>query len=386
MLYRKYGKTGLKVSVFTFGAMRIPFDAAKLSKRECAAREKNGIATMRRAMELGINHIDTARGYGNSEQLVGLGLRELGRDKFHITTKIPIQPSRDEAINQIEQALTKLGVDKIDVLDLHGINTPELLKTATSPRGCLAGIRYAVRNGMVGHIGFSTHGDPDLIIRTMETGFFEALSLHYYWINRRNVEVVKRARQLGLGVLILSPTDKGGLLFKPTKKMKEVCHPFRPLTLLHRWLIAQPGVSTLTIGGASPADFDLHMTALQPPAGKLTSEERVALRQWAAVEKESLGKTRCTFCHECLPCPQDVAIPETLRLRNLTNAFDMHEFAKSRYSLLGHGGHWYPGLPGNKCNECGECLPRCPQNLPIPTLLKETHRKLGGEEKKRLWK
>ena len=103
MYYRRYGKTGLEVPALTFGAMRIPFREDKVTAGERVRKEANAVATMRRALELGMTHVDTARGYGNSERLVGLGLKELGRDRFVVTTKVSAGRSRDEALQTVTQ-------------------------------------------------------------------------------------------------------------------------------------------------------------------------------------------------------------------------------------------------------------------------------------------
>jgi predicted aldo/keto reductase-like oxidoreductase len=55
-----------------------------------------------------------------------------------------------------------------------------------------------------------------------------------------------------------------------------------------------------------------------------------------------------------------------------------------RYNLLGNGGHWFPGKNATFCNECGDCLPRCPENLDIVKLLKDSHRRLFAGETRRI--
>ena len=109
-----------------------------------------------------------------------------------------------------------------------------------------------------------------------------------------------------------------------------------------------------------------------------------------------LGDTYCNFCHACLPCPEDVNIPDILRLRNLTRGFDMVDFGKYRYKMFvqkdpetgertGGAGDWFPGASASFCTDCGDCLPRCPLHLSIPALLRDTHDLLSGEVGKRMW-
>jgi predicted aldo/keto reductase-like oxidoreductase len=98
-----------------------------------------------------------------------------------------------------------------------------------------------------------------------------------------------------------------------------------------------------------------------------------------------LGSDRCSQCYACLPCPVEIHIPEVLRLRNLAIAYDMNQFGQYRYRMFENAGHWFPGNKANHCTDCGDCLPRCPEHLPIPTLLRDTHQKLNGKAGRRLW-
>ncbi|MFM7613588.1 MAG: aldo/keto reductase, partial [Synechococcales cyanobacterium] len=76
---------------------------------------------------------------------------------------------------------------------------------------------------------------------------------------------------------------------------------------------------------------------------------------------------------------------EVLRLRNLTVAFDMNQYGQYRYQMFEQAGHWFPGRKASACTACGDCLPRCPEHLNIPDLLNDTHQRLQGQGRRRLW-
>jgi uncharacterized protein len=117
----------------------------------------------------------------------------------------------------------------------------------------------------------------------------------------------------------------------------------------------------------------------------LTPQEINILKRMDRQSTHALGVDRCHQCFACLPCPEDINIPEVLRLRNLAVAYDMMNFGRYRYRMFENAGHWFPGKNANKCTECGDCLPRCPSNLSIPALLLDAHERLGEGDHPRLW-
>ncbi|MEL4894024.1 aldo/keto reductase [Crocosphaera sp. Alani8] len=372
MQYRRFGKTDLNLSVFSLGTMR------------CLGSEENFYKTLETAISLGINHLETARGYGKSEQFLGNFLQQqklVSREKIYITTKLTPTPDADKLSKCIDESLQRLQVDYIDCLAIHGINTWEHLEWTV---GGFLPLERALNEDKIKHIGFSTHGSLDLILATIETGLFEFVNLHYYYFFQHNYPAISLASQKDMGIFIISPGDKGGLLYTPSSLLERLCAPFSPLELTYRFLLSDHRVTTLSTGASNPDDFQ-SIIPLFAQNGQLTLEEKKKFNQLEEHFNKVLDSDKCSQCYKCLPCPESINIPEILRLRNLTVAYDMKEYGQYRYGMLENAGHWFPGKKGNRCTDCGDCLPRCPENLEIPMLLKDTHERLKGNARRRLW-
>lgn len=385
MQYRRFGKTELQIPVLSCGGMRFQ-QSWNSDDPTTDESQQNLEACVRRAFELGVNHFETARGYGTSEYQLGKILPQMPRDEIIVQTKVGPESDVQKFVDTFEKSMGLLQLDYVDLFAFHGVNTHAIYEDMLR---CLPAAQRWKEEGRIRHVGFSTHAPTDVILRTIETGAMEYVNLHWYYIFQDNWPAIEAATQHDMGVFIISPNDKGGLLYKPSDKFAALTAPLHPMVFNGLFCLNRPEVHTLSCGVARPGDWDVHMETialldraqeLVPPiVARLDAELEAALgRDWLATWQEGLPAWEDT--------PGHVNIPVILHLRNLALAFDMLDYGKMRYNLLGNGGHWFPGRKVDALDgqSLAECLAGSPHRDQIPALLEETHALLEGEGRKRL--
>ncbi|MBD0347262.1 MAG: aldo/keto reductase [Coleofasciculus sp. Co-bin14] len=390
MQYRRFGRTELQIPIFSCGGMRYQYKWQDVSAWQIPQdNQRNLEATIRRSIEVGINHIETARGYGTSEVQLGRILPKFPREQLIVQTKISPQSDSKVFQREFDKSLANLKLDYVDLLSMHGINTPELLHDGIRPGGCVDVARKLQDQGKVRFIGFSTHGPTDVIIQAIETDQFDYINLHWYYINQFNWLAIEAATRHDMGIFIISPSDKGGMLYKPPQKLVELCTPLSPMVFNDLFCLSHPQVHTLSLGASRASDFDEHLKAVE----LLDRVDELLPPILVRLEKEAiatLGEDWVKTWHVGLPTlaetPGGINISVILWLRNLALAYDMFEYAKMRYNMLGNASHWFPGNKADRVREFDlrHCLRESPHADKIPTFLEEAHRLLGGQDVKRL--
>lgn len=377
--------------VFSCGGMRYQYKWQDVALKSIPAdNQANLEATIARSLKVGINHIETARGYGSSEMQLGQVLHQFPREKLIIQTKTSPKENVKEFRKTIEQSLAHLKLDYIDLFGMHGINTDEILQWVVRPGGCMEVIRDLQQQGKIRHVGFSTHAaNPQVIVRACETGQFDYVNLHWYYINQRNWDAVAAATRQDMGVFIISPSDKGGMLYSPPQRLVDLCAPLSPIVFNDLFCLSHPQIHTLSVGAARPQDFDEHLKTLEL-IDRANEVLPPILQRLESAAIDRLGEDWYKTWHVGLPThdetPGRLNIPVVLWLWNLAIAFDLTEYAAMRYNLLGQASHWFPGAKVNEIdvNSLKPYLTNSPHADKILTILQKAHDLLSGKDVKRL--
>ncbi|GAB4341175.1 MAG: aldo/keto reductase [Desulfobulbaceae bacterium] len=386
MIYRRFGRTGLELSVLSFGCMRSMHSWQPVVDAEIPpASNRNLEEIVQAALDTGINHFETAHGYGTSEQQLGHILRRIPRDRYLLQTKV--RPSADpkKFLRDFSESLDRLGMDRVDLLAIHGINTYRDLWHVCREGGCLEAARRLQREGKAGWIGFSGHGPAEVIlaaIRHHGCGGFDYVNLHWYYIFQVNMEALREAAARDMGVFIISPTDKGGMLQDPPQKLRALCAPLEPMVFNDAFCLRRVEIHTISVGAARPDDFKTHLQALSL-VEKEADIDRIDASLRHAME-EATGGDRPEAHWSKLPpwerCPGLINIRFILWLHNLARGWGLVRYCRERYRKLGREVEWVPGCNGKEAAayDLGPVAERIGMDGPgLARLLLDAHRLLG---------
>ncbi len=322
------GKTGLMVSEVGFGGIPIQ-----------RLNEDRAVEVVRRCLELGVNYLDTANGYGTSEERIGKAIAGR-REGLILASKAP---GRDAGTfrEQMDLSFKRMGVEYIDLYQFHGVSSQDAYDQVISSGGALEAAREAKAAGRIGHIGITSH-KMDIAIEAVKSGLFETLMFPFNYISEEPAdELIPLCRERGVGFIAMKPMG-GGLL-----EDAKVCF---------RYLGQIPGIVPL-VGIQSEEEILEIISVVESPAA-LSESERAGI----ARRREELGKRFCRACDYCQPCPQEIPISMVLRLGSFAR-----RFPKERLF-----GEWGQAMiaKAETCVDCGECEPRCPYELPIRDMMK----------------
>ena len=337
MKYVELGKTGLKCAAVSFGGIPI--------QRSDAA---NTLAVVDQLEKHGMNYIDTARGYTVSEEYLGAALKGR-RDKFILATKSMVR-DYEGMKKEVEISLSKLDTDHIEVYQIHNLPLADFDKVF-GPDGAYRALEEAKATGKIGHIGATFH-NIDALRKAVEeySDKIETVMFPYNIVENQGEEVLRLAREKGIGTICMKPMAGGNLT---------------DWTLALKYIDAK-GVMDIMIPGMGDATEVERNAAAAEVLGPLTAEEE---ERCEAIRRE-LGTTFCRRCGYCAPCTVGINIPSAFLFQNYKLHYEgLGEWAEQRYAAMGH--------TASECIECGACETRCPYELPIREMLKSVTETFG---------
>lgn len=353
----RFGRTELQMPILTCGGMRQQetWNGASGLTLETINKscQKNFEDIIDTSMKLGINHFETARAYGTSELQYGPILKKYERNSYILQTKCAPKEKTSEFRSSLEDSFKALQLtgrgDYIDLFSFHGVNKPEHIEWITRSGGNLEVIREYQKEGKIRFIGFSSHGMTPLIVDAIETGIFDYVNLHYHFIGSYtasgtgkhggNYDALLAAQRHDMGVFIISPTDKGGALYQPSKALQRACLPYTPITFnnLFLWSSDVP-IHTLVIGTARTADFDEHVVSAMHYDKRKAIVEPIKTKLYKMVTDTFSDPDFLTTWYKDLPdaYQNDEGIPVSnlIWLHYIVKSWGMYTFALQRYGPL----------------------------------------------------
>ena len=379
MLYRVLGKTGLNVSAFGLGVMRMPVTDPDDSKTLDFER---GVEMIRYAIDHGVNYFDSAYVYhgGRSEELLGAALRDGYREKAIIATKLPLSDvkSPQDMDDMLNTSLRRLGVDQIDIYLMHGVKVdkwPNMLSM-----GVQAFLDRAKADGRIRFAGFSYHDSFDFFKKVLSDYDWDMTMIQLNYIDEHfqaGVEGMRHAAGKGVGVAVMEPL-KGGSIVKSTPEVVRSIFDGAPVRRslaewAFRWVADHPEVAVVLSGSNDlPMLKDSIRILSESPPGCMSDSDREVIKRVQTHYRDGI-KVPCTGCEYCIPCPKGIPINMVFQYYNEACAMDTFERQKQRY----HKHFTSRNRDVSACIECGECEAKCPQKIEIRKQLKETHKMLA---------
>ena len=352
---RRLGRTKLQVSIVGFGGTWI----SELNTPEA-------VNVVRKAFDLGINYFDTAKLDGDSEEKIGTALQDV-RDKCVIASKTGSR-TKKESLEDSKSSLKRLKTDRLDIIQLHGIDDEKTLAKAMGADGSLQTCKEARKHGLVDFIGITGH-KPRVLVKAVETGEFDTVLVPLNVVTRQALEeLLPTARAHDVGVVVMKP-----LSAKTSTLITCLYNPSLSLVSDEPELKALLGQNSEAMVNSALRYVLSQDVAVVIPGLKSVSEVETAAKaaeQYKGLtlkEQErfsfNLGKSYCRDCGQCLPCLQNVNIAAVLRFHMLYEVYGLKVWAKKLYNGL--------EVKADKCAGCGECELKCPYQLPVVGMLEK---------------
>jgi predicted aldo/keto reductase-like oxidoreductase len=301
--------------------------------------EREAVSVIRAVIKMGVDLLDTGRAYTNSEHRIGLALQGIDRPVI-LSSKSYVRTAK--IYNEVHESLKQMGVKKVNIYHPHGVSSLEDYEKIMAPGGAYEGLKRAQDEGLIDHIGITSH-NLNVLEKAIMDGHFEVIMACYSFLEPDAAEkVFPLAKEKDVGVLAMKPFS-GGVI--------EEAGPALRFVLSTANVVPIPGSETLEKAYENWKIF----TEDYSPTEK--DKERME------VVKKEFDHEFCRRCDYCQPCTEKINIQFAVGLKTLVK----------RFGLGARELRWMKELieRARNCSECGDCLPRCPYQLPIPEIIKE---------------
>lgn len=326
---RKLGKWEFGGSVIGFGGIPIQ-----------RITDEEGIEVVKACLQSGINFIDTARGYGKSEEVIGKAVKG-HRKKWVLATKSMVRDYQGMK-NDIEISLKNLQTEYIDLYQLHNVRKDAEYEEIMGENGAYQALLEAKEAGKIRAIGFTGH-DVAMAERAVDSKKFASIQFPYNIVESQGEKVFEKAKKEGIGVIVMKPLAGGAL---------------EDGTLALKYILNNPNISVIIPGMDSIEQVQENALV---PAKDYTLTKR-ELEKIEEIQRK-LGNRFCRRCGYCGPCGVGIDIPAQFLMEGYYSRYNLKEWAKSRYDAL--------DKKASDCEQCGLCEPKCPYDLPIREMLNE---------------
>ena len=364
MKYRNFGKLGIKGSAFGLGCMR--FNGA--ASGDSIIDEQKAVSLIRRAIDGGVNYIDTAYVYLNttSEIVLGKALLDGYRDRVTIATKMPAEAVKDRASMQalLDEELRKLQTDHIDFYLMHGINREkwEYFKSIGAPEF----FDDMKKEGKIRYKCFSFHGPYDEFEYILNDSDWDMVQIQYNFMdinNQAGTKGLELAGSKGIPVVIMEGLLGGRLASAPDNVQALYdAFPVRrsPVEWAFRWLCNHPEVGVVLSGCNEAEQIDENLRIFDTVEAGIMDEAELKLMDDVRDAYISRTKIGCTGCRYCMPCPNEVNMPGIFSVWNNVSLYNIDPSADWQFGMIKNKNNG-----ADNCVGCGACEAACPQHLNI---------------------
>lgn len=324
-------KLNLKISRIGFGGIPIQNSSVKNAKD-----------VIDELIRSNVNYIDSARGYKESEKIIGEAIKGR-RSSFILATK-SMARTYEAMKKDIEVSLGNFQTDYIDIYQLHNPNM-EALELCLSDEGAYRALKEAKKEGKIGHIGITNHS-LEVLNKAIDTGLFETVMYPFNIVEDQGKEMFDRCKSLGILTIAMKPVAGGAIDNK---------------RLAIKYLLNED--IDVIIPGMKDKNEVIENVNIKKEAlydSELAEVKRI---------KEDLSGDFCRRCGYCAPCSVGIDIPNCFVFEGYFKKYDLKDWAVERYASLKHH--------ASECIECGMCESRCPYNLKIIEKLKEVRKTFG---------